>query len=283
MSIEHFFAVARERHRIWLRRQSGTPWPWTNDPIFRSWRFCNVFRENDTTTEWFRKKVREPLNGDPLRLVEATIAFRWFNRIETGERVLELLLNGWDGKEAYQKLRRTKPVVTGSFMVKSPTGRSKLRGLLWCIDKAHQQLPSLIGKWDSLETSWKSLKDLPYLGGFNAYEIVLDLAQTPILQDAPDRVTWAFAGPGAARGLSRLTGVPYRNSTIYDQRRMVGFMMQVASYTADVRYWPAEWPTWTIHEAERFACEYEKYCRVREGGKLKRRYRANVGSAKLIA
>lgn len=54
MRAADFFAFARERHATYLRRQSGAPEPWTDDPILRKFRFTNVFRELDRTTVWFR-------------------------------------------------------------------------------------------------------------------------------------------------------------------------------------------------------------------------------------
>jgi hypothetical protein len=44
---ERFFAYARERYWIKLRRDQGLPAPWTTDPILQQYRFCNVFRADD--------------------------------------------------------------------------------------------------------------------------------------------------------------------------------------------------------------------------------------------
>jgi hypothetical protein len=102
VNVETFFEAARKRYSIKLLRDSGRAGPWTDDPIFREWSFCNVFREDDKTTVWFRENVRQHLDG--LRAIEATVCFRWFNFIPTGEKVLDLLLNGWDGREALRRL-----------------------------------------------------------------------------------------------------------------------------------------------------------------------------------
>src|SRR6185436_10966299 len=98
---DQYFATARERYQIRARRNLG--WDrkdWTDDPQFRQWRFCQVHREHDKTTEWFRVNVREPADAvSKGRVVGATVAFRWFNRIETGERIKDLLVGPWDSKE----------------------------------------------------------------------------------------------------------------------------------------------------------------------------------------
>jgi len=65
-----YFRLAREREAIRRRRAAGEPWPWSADAIFREWRFCNVHREHDKTTVWFREHVRSKIDG--WRVVEAT-------------------------------------------------------------------------------------------------------------------------------------------------------------------------------------------------------------------
>jgi hypothetical protein len=50
---DQYFATAREREHIRIKRMAGEPYPWSDDPVFRDWRFCNVHREHDKTTEWF--------------------------------------------------------------------------------------------------------------------------------------------------------------------------------------------------------------------------------------
>lgn len=286
--VERYFATARERYAIWLRRKANLSPPWTNDPILRTWKFCNVQRENDRTTVWFRDNVRLPLTmGLPLtmpeefterklRLVEATIAFRWFNRIETGRKVKDLLLYGWDSHKAYHKLKSQKPVVTGAFMVKTPSGRTKLRGLLWCIEQARVELPKIIPTWTTLENAHTSLVELPYMGSFNAYEICMDLRWTPVLSSAPDTMTWAASGPGATRGFGRLCGDVnlFKSYSKTDQKIMRTLMITlIERANTDPNIWPSDWPRWEMNEAERWACEFDKYMRVAaDGKKMKRRF-----------
>ena len=39
-----YWYFASERHRVFERRVAGEPDPWTDDPILREFKFCNVFR-----------------------------------------------------------------------------------------------------------------------------------------------------------------------------------------------------------------------------------------------
>jgi len=246
--IKNFFAYATERHAIYLRRQMGIPKSeLTEDPILQTYRFCNVFRELDTTTIWLRKHVRDPLRDKPEVLL-ATVLFRWFNRIQTGEAIFKQTyhvgssVSNWTAWDQLLEIGEVSdirhsvlaycgkgPYVTGSYIIKTPDGKNKLDGVLWCVEQ-FMKLEKTIGRLDSdadandldwrevarvclehpgtvsLETVWDWLRQFPYLGDFMAYEIVTDLRHTVLLDRAPDIMTWANPGPGAMRGLNRIYG-----------------------------------------------------------------------------
>jgi hypothetical protein len=263
-----FFALARERETIRRKRLAGDPPPWTHDSIFACWKFCNVNREHDKTTAWFREHVRSQLTGHAA--VEATFIFRWFNRIETGEIIKDLLLGGWDTAEARRRLVGVKPCFTGAYIIKSPQGYSKLDGVLWTIDRGLERLPAMVPLWGaSLQEAWADLCTLPYMGRFNSYEVVTDLRWTPVLGQAADIMSWAAAGPGCARGLGyTVSGDPeqFNYNSPKDQAAMCGVMQELLAMSRDSRYWPAEWEPWEMREPEMWACEVWKYIRCRDHG-----------------
>jgi hypothetical protein len=296
---EQYFATARERYKIKLVRDGGlTRKGWTLDPIFQTWRFCNVHREDDKTTIWLRQNVtksfekinRELREGNfatflsrsellakhTRELIKAVVIFRWFNRIETGEKILHLLLYGWDSRVARAILKNVSPVVTGAYIIKGPDGMSKLDGVLHCIDRAIPKLQECAYRWRSdtpLEEAWLDLKEIYYLGGFMSYEIVSDLRWTPVLDRAPDINTWANAGPGCARGIGWVVGYHDFNSNFpKDQTTLLGVMRQLLDLSKNPDYWPSDWRPWEMREVEHWACEFDKYKRAESGQKLKRRY-----------
>lgn len=271
-----YFASAREREAIRRRRAAGAPPPWTEDEAFAAWRFCNVHREHDKTTVWFREEVRRHLSG--VRAVEATAIFRWFNRIEVGERIKDLLLHGWDEGEARQRLRDVEPVTNAAYMVNTPPGLQKLEGVLACVRQVQPHLPALVERWgDSLEAAWRDLKTLPRVGSFVAYEIVTDLRWTPVLQHATDVQTWAAAGPGCAKGLGYVVNndpSTFRYGSQRDQARMNDVMRQLLAMSRDEEFWPQTWDRWEMREVEMWACEFCKYMNAVTGRRLKRRFPA---------
>ena len=80
--VSAFFAFCRERERVRVRRDSGAPPPWSEDPIFQRGRFLNVFREDDRGSKAILR-FAEPVRDDLPALVHALFFARWCNRQTT--------------------------------------------------------------------------------------------------------------------------------------------------------------------------------------------------------
>lgn len=283
--VERFFAYCRERQGILLRRQSGMPAPWTDDPILGAYRFCNVFREDDKVTAWMRENLTKPIGDDFERQMRAAVVFRWFNKIETGELLAPLLLGHWDLEEARRLLKdrvaQKQTILGAAYMIKSPLRMNKVDGLLQCIAEVDKDIPHLAAHIDPGETELEGLHsvlcDYSFLGPFMAYQMVCDLRFSPVMSQAPDIYTWTCAGPGSARGMSRLVyDRPDQLSYTSSVQRpfLVGWMRDLLSLSQSMPdYWPAEWPTWELSTVQHNLCEYDKYERARLGeGSPKQRY-----------
>lgn len=271
-----FFDFVNLREHIRIAKETGAPqFMWTQDPVLQAFRFCNVFREDDCTTRYFKKTVRGPMREDNGILL-TTLAWRWFNRIETCSR---LTLREWrelDTDNMRAALRDCSPLVTGAYLVKTPNGMSKLEGILWCIEQAKKWWRPFV-PWCafdvSLEAVHQQLMEIPFLGRFMAYEIVTDLRHTYLLEDAHDINSWASAGPGACRGVSRvLYGRP--DAVAYGpasgQQTALSVMRELLAASRERWDWPDR--PWEMREVEHTLCEYQKYRTAQEGGRLKRRY-----------
>jgi hypothetical protein len=268
---EEYFATARERYRIYLKRSLGRPRPWTEDPVFRIWRFCNVFREDDVTTVWIRDHIREPLKDKPTQLLTAMVACRLFNRVLTLQRLLDSgALPVWDADAARKALVGVRPVVGSAYMIKTPDNLKKAEGVLEVMRPIATESWMLLKYVDpgqtSLQEVWELIKMWPFIGPFLAYEVVTDLRHTPLLENAPDIMTWANPGPGACRGLKWL-GVKT------GREQQIVAMQQLLHMSQREKYWPRQWPQWEMREVEHFCCEYFKYVKVAHLGlRMKRRY-----------
>lgn len=282
--VRAFFATARERYQILIKRQEGLKPPWTKDKIFQHWYFCNVFREDDKTTRWFAEHVRGPVDrdGDHAARLMSTVAFRWFNRPSTGQVLLPVLLgkDGWCTEEASRLMTMADPpYFTSAYVIRSDFGCPKHESIIRAIDNifiSRNEIVEDIVANPTLEYATRRLERYHLMGAFMAYEVVSDLRHTKLLRAAPDAFTWTNPGPGAARGLSRLyygeLGHFQHTGGRKKQEEMLEGMRELLALSKLSKNWPLEWPSWEMREVEHWLCEFDKYERVREGGAMKRRY-----------
>ena len=284
---DKFFRLAWERERLRRERLHGGPPPWTSDPIFQANRFCNLYREDDKTTVWFRENMRDnpEFKQSPVLV---TAAFRWFNKIEIGKVLMDQAIGLRDGQFDARAARErilfeypNGPFVTGAYIIKTPDGMKKLDGVLWCIEQLRSRL-TLFGSVpfacprDTLEGCWNWLRQSPYLGDFMAYEVVTDLRHTPMLSAAKDIWSWANPGPGCARGISRLfseDGDPdtWSRSNRLHRPILLDHMRTLLELSRDVREFKDR--PWEMREVEHWLCEFDKYLRVEEGGRMKQKFK----------
>lgn len=301
-----FLSYARERYETQLRRERGESRPWTRDRIIQNYRFCCVFREDDRTTRWFRDHVRDPLSSGPDVLL-ATVVFRMFNRISTGEAIFcQTDLAGGGVRSVFGRgkyvtafdlflatgrvahLRKAilahcgnGPYVTGAYIISTPAGYTKLDGVLEILRRFYEgsdwrdAAAGMLQRRGSvsLEDAWRWFSQQDYLGKFHSYEIVTDLRRTVLLDRAPDIMTWASPGPGARRGLNRVLGKNYKDRSLSRDDLIQG-MRELLCLSCDDAMWPAVWPDWEMREVEHTLCEFDKYERLRLGqGTVKGRFR----------
>lgn len=292
--VHDFFRFARERQRIYLSREAGNPSPWTDDEILQSWYFTNVYRELDRTTKWYRENVRDHYRSSP-DVLPATVLFRWFNRISIGEYIFqheqddeqtlwEQLINGDIGplylansiRNAFPK----GPYVNGAYIIKGYDGMNKLNGVVqafwdwfiyWRDFGVGYRKDGDFCDPTTIEGMTRYLATFNQLGMFMAYEVACDLRHTGYLENAPDINLWANPGPGARRGLSRLytDGPDMKFSEIRSVENML-YLLDQSRYR-----WPEDLgPKWEMREVEHTLCEFDKYERIRQGGRGKRTYNA---------
>jgi hypothetical protein len=304
-ALDRFLYWIRERHNVYLRRKVGQPKPWTDDEVLQSFFFTNPFRENDKVTVWFRENIREPLRDDP-RVIFATIAFRWFNLPETAEVLMGGpgkaggedtcpgvkygWLEAWDADGVLERLDRERKakakIFTGAYMINSPGGEPKLEAIVRRVTNVWEDRQSIIEFFQiyhaarhrdprgplRLEQAHDMFVRFDGLGGFMSYEVVCDLRYTKWLENAPDKMTWCNPGPGAIRGLYRLTDTPFKkgdNATSPPRPKDWQAQMVRLLETARKRLrMPLE-----MREIEHSLCEWDKYERARLGdGRMKRTY-----------
>jgi hypothetical protein len=269
-----------ERYQILLRRRSGDSYPWTKDTILQQYKFTNVLRNDDKTTRRFVEHLYLPNADRPLWNILGNAAiFRYFGRFEFAEEL------GWQDNfksESIVKLARDRSArgesnYTGAYMVTN-AGRVGPKEEVLCT--------FIKGVWDNAKAiadecehtrTWESmvlgLRKLDGFGGsgFMAKEVALDTFV--IDQWVPeDKMTWTPLGPGGRRGLNRVCGRPL-NKNIAEQT-----MLQEISMLREhiMKNWPKKWPELSVTDIQFNLCEWDKYCRVRDGeGRPRSKYKPN--------
>lgn len=214
---ELYWYFASERQRIFENRLTASPFPWTNDLILRSFKFCNVFRATDRVSQFLIRNVayhREHCSPED-RLFQI-LAFRLFSKVET-----------WD---AVHNFLGHTPVIAdlrdGAFAraldhVRLVTGRLYTGAFILCATKAYghelkhhnhvdllrhmfvkDRLGARLLEAKSLRSLYELLRTYPLMGDFMSYQIAIDLNYSDLINFSENEFTQP--GPGALRGMKKV-------------------------------------------------------------------------------
>lgn len=212
-----YWTFAARRQTAFERRLAGYPWPWSDDPILRRFKFCNVFRATDRVSQYLIREVayRKPFDTAEDRLFQI-VAFRTFSKPAT-----------WDGIIArLGRAPRIEDLASGAFEmslddVKRERGGLYTGAFILCATKAfgfdekHKNHVGLFrnmfleheaGKRlqnaSSLRAVVEFLEGFPLIGPFMSYQIAIDLNYSNVVNFSENDYTQA--GPGAIRGLAKV-------------------------------------------------------------------------------
>lgn len=267
--LRQFIAFIRERESVRVKKERGDPWPWTDDPILRAYRFCNIRREDDKETKLIHKHWLTPHRSDPdLWFAMATARlFNWWPTLEAiGYPVpFDAAKRAHLIQACAQRKAEGDKVFTGAYMVRADPHVSGNKATyiaemvllpMW-EDREHVR-PR---KGDTLSSFHARLMLYKDMGPFIAGQIVADTKHTGILNKAPDRATWATQGPGSARGLNRLYGRAINASWTRHRSWGVAF-----GAVRDVYWATAGDDLWLdAQNIQNCLCEFDKYQRVKLG------------------
>lgn len=258
------------RYIIYRKRCEGIEKPWSKDPIFQQYRFCNIFRESDKVTTWIANNWRQPNASDP-DLWFAMVVARLINWPNTLERIgYPVPWNRSEFLDCITRLREpndTAKVYTGAYMVRS--------------DKMpkHEYLANILDEmWGARKELRPQRDDLLYefytklvgcrgLGSFMAAQVVADMKYVPVMGHSVDWWTFAASGPGSRRGLNRVMNKPL--TAPWKEPSWHANLIALKAKVHD------RWGGLVMHaqDLQNCLCEFDKYERVRLGqGTPKQRY-----------
>jgi hypothetical protein len=284
MRTEALFDFIQERYAIRQRRESGLPKPWTQDPILQNYRFCNVYREHDTVTQWIAENWRQPNYNDPDVWFAMAVArfVNWPDTLaEVGYPVPwdEPLPGFTPGSEIpYTKgehfvnmlsLRHNagEKVWTGAYIIHAGNkGGSKIGHIAYDVLTALWERRDYIREaTDSCAHFQKRLTEFEGLGNFMAGQIVCDTKYTALLDKAPDWWSFAVEGPGSKRGLNRVFNRPVNQNWKKDEWFVELHRLKASLDSMIMLRSPMQMPPMHAQDLQNCLCEFDKYERVRLG------------------
>jgi hypothetical protein len=287
---KELFDFMHERHQIYVRRSRGLSKPWSSNPIFQQWKFCNIYRELDRVSIWIRENWREPHNGD-RRMWFAMAVARYINEPETLRdigypvpwkrlRVLRVM---------EQRQKRGERVFGGAYFLNSigpkiPSIVNDRLDRLWQDAAATTQR---LAECTQLAEAYEVLLSQYGFGSFMAAQVIADIKHTSQFSEKRMSDWWTFAasGPGSKRGLARVFGRALTTTTINYARapekrlRASWRESEWQQYIAllkekiDSLIKKAEMPRLSMSDLQGALCEYDKMERIRLGeGRPKSKY-----------
>ncbi|KAF8797682.1 hypothetical protein BYT27DRAFT_7125014 [Phlegmacium glaucopus] len=279
VAFDTFWRFAAERKAIDDRRRAGEPAPWTEDVILQKYFFCNTYRVLDKLCQYIIKEVIEKGPQDPVEVVFRVVLFNLFTKIETWELLVEKLGPlTWGGyhRSSYLKVlsaafNRGMALYTRAFIKPAPRfGHAENYRNHLCLLEVlmENEFPNKLLDAPYMADVFEYLISFPSMGEFSAYQLMLSLSYTDVLNFHCN--DFVIAGPGSISGLKKLFG----GSMVSGSHSNPGFAIEVMRYlvkTQDQHFkrlglafsglGPKKLPM-DVSDIEHTLCEVDKYCRA---------------------
>jgi hypothetical protein len=213
---DSYWRFAALRQQAFFNRIEGNHYPWSTDPIINKYRFTNVYRAADRVSQYLIRNViyNEALPDSPREILFRIFLFKLFNKIETWE-----MLNAKLGPLVYEEydfrhydailskaIDSGKRIYSAAYIM--PSGKSyfgherkhsnHLKLIELIIDSgAHNRLMEA----GTMQQAFEIIKHFPSLGDFLAYQFLIDINYSPILNFSES--DFVVPGPGAKGGIGK--------------------------------------------------------------------------------
>lgn len=314
-----FERMLYERQMIWKRRFiDKVPRPWTVDPIFSKFKFCNVYRDLDRSSQW---EIRNIILDDSLSdedLVWKMLVYRTFNNPETFARALDKWPNGipnmadYDVDEFYEHIKEIRDLglspfttayqISGKLYAGSTIDESYSKVVIPAIHSNMKVIMNMLEVANTPEQIITFLMTLPGASDFTAHEYFQDLTYIAIYTDRQimkfTQNDFTNLGPGSSQGVRIL----FPNLKTSEQLSCYYYLQEIAEEKlkeiGDLYGEPMPYVSWnkelheyelvdecnlTLNQIEGALCEFSKYYRIQTGTGRPRCPEFNPRSSGIIA
>lgn len=245
-----------ERERIRKRKEAKEPRPWTEDPILQTFKFCNVWRQDDKTTAWIHDQTRSLHWGD------AVLYFVWariVNRTDTLSMIPPPRLGSlttWPASFDFSKIKYSDAYIV---LPNLPKGANKFSYVYAILEEIQRRLLEHLNYPPTgYLIQHTILKDLPRINGLILYEIMCD-----VWRYLAEPESYCNVGGGARPTLQKIMG----KSEV--GQKDIAFLTELLNRSIA----PHEiWGELTWRCVEGSCCELRKYTNLKNDSKAKRRY-----------
>lgn len=241
-NLYNFFEYVFERQEIWYRRNIlKDPKPWTENEILRDYKFTNVYRELDRTTQYLINTVTKK-EVDPKELIWKIILFRYFNTPELFKEI------GIPSYKEYEVKKFTKLVddykssgknpFTTAYMINATLAKGQKRHM-WYLNDAIPHMHNKVGEiLDALQEADNKKKPMILINKLTELKAVSTFLAHEFYQDFCDCTTYGTklmnlnkndytnVGPGCSLGLRLIFP---SSQTIKDQEEKIRFLQEISS------------------------------------------------------
>ena len=210
-----YWYFAYERQNIFIKKLNGESAPWTTDPIFQDYKFCNFYRVIDRVSQYLLKNVI--YNGKSYSdedMLFRIFLFKLFNKESTWELLLnnfkDITLNNFNISQYSNVLEKA---ISNGIKIYNDAYIS-CANKAFGYDRKHDNHLALLNKMfnedkiqnkivkcETMEEAFNIIKSYPLIGNFMAYQLVTDINYSEVVNWKEDEFT--IAGPGSLRGIKK--------------------------------------------------------------------------------
>ena len=210
-----YWRFAAERQRVYFRRLSGHPGPWTEDRILTDHRFTNAYRAADRVSQYLIQSVIYTGDQTFREVFFRTLLFKIFNKIETWELLIERVgfpewatfdLERYD-QVLSQLFSRGTRLYSAAYVMAPPrlgATRKHTNHLRLLESMMLTGVPDKLQAASCMADAFHVLRAQPAIGDFLAYQYLVDLNYSDGLNF--DEMDFVVAGPGARDGVMKCFG-----------------------------------------------------------------------------
>ncbi len=208
------FAVLRQD--IFFNRVKNNSQPWSNDPILNEYKFTNAYRASDRVSQYLINEViyNKEYPTSPKEIIFRILLFKLFNKIETWELLSKHfgVLTHKDYRfSQYDELLNIaigsgRRIYSAAYIM--PSGQSyfghkrKHSNHLRLIEHIlSKNTDELLMSAKTMQQAFEVLKSFPGFGDFLAYQLLIDINYSEILNFSESE--FVVPGPGARGGISK--------------------------------------------------------------------------------